>query len=225
MYSVFFSKIELGIDCIKDRLQEIITEESKVVILPWAFSVEINSEILLNDYFKVGEKRYLRYVNALKKIGIKEENILICDCYCAENLKSIIKESDMIVIPGGNPEMLFQKIVHDTELLYDLKYYKKIILGESAGALLQFKRYFITAKNNFYKYFAYYDGCGIINNSFYLDVHSSNNPFYVKKLREVAIEKSCPVYAIFDDGAILYQRESKEIETYGHVMVYENKNG
>jgi len=42
-----------------------------------------------------------------------------------------------------------QKVIHDTELLYDLKYFPGIIIGESAGALLQFKRYFITAKNNF----------------------------------------------------------------------------
>lgn len=35
---------------------------AKVVILPWAFPVEINADRLNNDFFKKGEKRYNRYV-------------------------------------------------------------------------------------------------------------------------------------------------------------------
>ena len=47
--------------------------------------------------------------------------------------------------------MLYSKVVQETELLYNIKYYKKLIIGFSAGAELQLKRYFITAKNNYYK--------------------------------------------------------------------------
>ncbi len=42
--------------------------------------------------------------------------------------------------------MFFNKVVHDTEILYYIKHYKGIIIGESAGTELQLKRYFITEK-------------------------------------------------------------------------------
>ena len=224
MYSNFFSKIEEGISKVQDRLKEIILPHQKVAILPWAFPVELNSEKLLNEYFKEGEKRYHRYVDVLLSLGLKKEHIFVCDCYGdSSKIKELIHQCDVLVLPGGNPEMLFQKVVHDTELLYDLKYFPGIIIGESAGALLQFKRYFITAKNNFYKYFAYYDGFGIIDNSFYLDVHSCQNSLYVQRLRNVSKEKKCPLYALFDDGAMVYNRQTKNIELFGNVVLYDVK--
>lgn len=221
MYSIFFSKIEDGILEVQDRLKEILFPHYKVAILPWAFPVELDSDKLLHEYFKKGDKRYNRYVNVLLSLGILEENIFVCDCYGDSlKVKKMIQQSDVLLLPGGNPEMLFQKVAHDTDLFYDLKYYKGILIGESAGALLQFKRYFITAKNNFYKYFAFYDGFGVIDDSFYLDVHSSSNSLYVRKLKHVAREKKCMVYALFEDGAIIYHRDSKKIELFGNVICY-----
>lgn len=162
MYSVMFSRIEMGMDLIKNKLKELIPENAKVVILPWAFPVEIDADRLNNDFFKKGEKRYNRYIKELKKVGIKEENISICNCYSdtKEQIKALINNSDILLLPGGNPEMFYKKVVHDTEILYEIKYYKGLIIGESAGTELQLKRYFITAKNNYYKYFAFYDGFG-----------------------------------------------------------------
>lgn len=131
-----------------------------------------------------------------------------------------MSESNVLVLPGGNPEMFFNKVVHDTELLYTIKYYKGIIIGESAGTCLQLKRYFITAKNNYYKYFAFYDGFGILDDPFYIDVHSINNKRYLDKLQKVANEKQKKVYAIFDDGAMIYNRSDNNLELFGNVLTF-----
>ena len=222
MYSILFSRIEVGMDIVLYRVKEIIPNDAKVVILPWSFPVEIDAEKLENEFFKKGGRRYNRYVNELKKIGIKEDNIIIGNCYSDSNeyLKDIIRKSDVLLLPGGNPEMFFDKILHDTELFYDIKYYKGIVIGESAGTELQLKRYFITAKNNFYKYFAFYDGIGVLDDPFYIDVHTINNKNYLNKLAKVAKEKNKDVYAIYDDGALIYNRKSDKLEIYGHVTKF-----
>lgn len=123
-------------------------------------------------------------------------------------------------MPGGNPEMFFKKVLHDTELIYCIKYFKGIIIGESAGSELQLKRYFITAKNNYYKYFAFYDGFRVLDDPFYMDVHSINNKRYLAKLQEVANNKNKNVYAIFDDGALIYNRDSSKLEIFGNVLTF-----
>ena len=223
MYSILFSRIEIGMNIVLDRVKEIISPSSKVVILPWSFPVEIDADKLENEFFKKGERRYNRYLNELKKLGIKEENVIVGNCYSdsKEYLKKIIKESDVLLLPGGNPEMFFDKILHDTELLYDIKYYKGIIIGESAGTELQLKRYFITAKNNYYKYFAFYDGIGVLDDPFYIDVHTVNNKKYLEKLESVAKDNNKDVYAIYDDGALIYNRNTKNLEVYGHVIKFD----
>lgn len=220
MYSILLSKMEYGFDLIKEELSKKVCKDSKVAIFPWAFPIEIDAKKLENDFFKKGERRYNKYVNPLKEIGIDENNIIICNCYSdsKEKLHKIIKESDILVLPGGNPEMFFKKVLHDTEILYDIKYFKGIIIGESAGAELQLKRYFITAKNNYYKYFAFYDGFGVLDDPFYFDVHSINNKLYLDKLQKVANDKQKKVYAIFDDGALIYNRDTKELEKFGNVI-------
>lgn len=225
MYSVFFSRIELGMDLVKDILSTMIPKNSKIAILPWAFPNEINAYELDNVFFKKGERRYNKYINELKKIGIVEENIVICNCYSdsKEKLRQIIKESNILLLPGGNPEMFFKHVVHNTEILYDIKYFKGIIIGESAGTELQLTRYFITAKNNYYKYFAFYDGFGVIDDPFYIDVHTINNKNYLGKLQSIANEKNKKVYAIYDDGAIIYKRDTKELNMYGNIKVFNPK--
>ena len=212
-YSIFFSKIEEGIDSSINEIKKIIDKNSKVLIFPWAFPTEINSKKLKNDYFKVGEPRYNRYIYSLKKIGINEKNIYICDCYgdSKELLIKKIEESDVLLFPGGNPEMLFSKVLHQTELLYIIKKYNKTIIGESAGAVLQFKRYFVTKENNYYEYFAFYDGFGVLDDPFYLDVHTKKDKEYLKFLNKISKDHKKSVYAIYDDGCLIYDRANKEV--------------
>lgn len=221
-YSVFFSRIEIGMDIALTKIKSILPKKPKVVILPWTFPVELDANLLDNDFFKKGERRYNKYVNELKKLGINEENIKVLNCYSdsKEKIKKTLKESNVLLLPGGNPEMLFDKVVHKTEILYEIKYYKGLIIGESAGTELQLKRYFITAKNNYYKYFAFYDGFGVIDDPFYMDVHSINNKNYLNKLKKVSNETGKDVYGIFDDGVLIYDRTSREVFKYGNVKKF-----
>lgn len=221
MYSVFFSKMYIAIDIMANRLKEIINEESKALIFPWAFPVEITNEEFENNYFRIGCRRYNKYLDSLKKINIKEENCIVCNPYkyTSEELKKLIKESDVLVFPGGNPEMFFKKVLHDKEIFYDIKHFKGIVIGESAGAELQLKRYFITSTNNFYKYFSFYDGFGLIDDPFYIDVHTVNETNYIKELQDASNNSKKMIYAIYDDGALLYNRDSKKLELFGHIDI------
>lgn len=225
MISVLLSKIEQGMKLVTPDLKKYLNEHSHVLILPWAFPIELTKESFQNDYFKEGTKKYNKYIEPLLNLGIQKENIIISNPYqdTKEKLKNKLTEVDCLVLPGGNPEMLFNKIVHKFDLLYDIKYFKGVIIGESAGAVLQFERYFITAKNNYYKYFAFYDGFGVLDDPFYMDVHSINNKRYLDKLQKVANDKKKNVYAIFDDGAMIYDRSTNKLEIFGNVLTFEPK--
>lgn len=213
MKSILLSKIE-SIELIKNK--QLFNNRQLVAILPWSFPLELNS---LDEYFKKGERRYNKYINSLKTVGIKEKNIFICDCYTdsKEKIKDILKKVDVIVLTGGNPEMLYSKIVHEKDLLYDIKYSEKIIIGESAGACLHFKRYFINKYNNYYGYTSFYDGLGIIDNKFDIDVHTQDSDDYINELKKIKEKTNRTLYTIYDDGLIIYDRKNKHIEKVGHI--------
>ena len=169
MYSVLMSKFSDGFSLIEEQLKKIISKDANIVIIPWSFATELKTKNI-NEFFD--ERKKLNYLEPLYKLGINKNNIIILDCY--NNTKKYminkINESDVIVLTGGNPEMLYNKVI-ETGILENLQKYKKIIIGSSAGAELQLKKYFITKKNNYYKKFEWYDGFGIIDDDFYFDVH------------------------------------------------------
>ena len=224
MYSVLLSEYENGMKLVEKELKQKIKTNFKAVIIAWTFPLEIDKERFDEEWFPKNGRRYNKYVGSLLALGLKEENITILNCYDKEkykDFKKIIDESNILVITGGNPEMLYSKVTQETEVLYNIKHYKGIIIGFSAGAELQLKRYFITAKNNYYKYFSFYDGFGVLDDPFYFDVHSINNKRYLEKLQRVSNEKNKPVYAIFDDGAIIYDRDSNKLDLFGNVLTFE----
>ncbi len=225
MYSLLFSDFPKGVEKHYLDIKKYIKDNYKVAVLPWAFSVELDAEKFENEYFSKDTNRYQRYIGTLKKLGIKDENIIICNCYKdnRDKLLNILEDVDVIFLPGGNPEMMYQKIVQDMELLYVLKHTKKIVVGESAGTELQLKRYFITAKNNYYKHFAFYDGLGLLDNPFYMDVHTVNNKYYLNKLQKVADENGKDVYAIYDGGVIIYNRDNLKMNILEPVKKFSSK--
>ena len=226
MYSILLSEYERGMELVEIKIKKMINPTQKAVIIAWTFPTEIDKKTFDEEWFSKGGRRYNKYVGSLLKLGITEENITVLNCYDKDNFKnfkSIIDNSDILVITGGNPEMLYSKVTQETEILYNIKHYKGIIIGFSAGADLQLKRYFITAKNNYYKYFAFYDGFGVLDNPFYMDVHSINNKRYLDKLQKIANDKKKNVYAIFDDGAMIYDRSTNKLEIFGNVLTFEPK--
>ena len=218
MYSVLFSKIEFGFSYIEDRLKELVKPDNKVVIVPWSFPAETDAKGV-DEFFSSVRKD--KYISRLKKLGISEKNITIINCYRDEEkyMKAKIKKADILVFPGGNPHIFREKVV-STNILDDIKNFKKIIIGSSAGTVLQLNNYFVTAKNNYTKKFAWYKGFDAIGDPFYIDVHSCNNYRYLNKLAKVAKETHKKVYAIYDNGVILYSRENNDVEIYGNVKEF-----
>ncbi len=221
MYSILCSKFEQIVSEIPNKLKEYVNKNAKVIILPWAFPVELDRKRFREEYFKKGEKRYMRYIEAMESVGIKEENIQVLSCYeeDKEEIKWKIKEADILFLPGGNPEMFYKKLVKEYELDNTLKNYTGLIIGESAGAVLHFNKYFLTEENNYYNIFEYYNGVGIIRDDFEIDVHTRNTEEYIDKLKKIAIKDKKTIYAILDNGAILVNRQNNEVQILNNTII------
>lgn len=221
MYSILMSNFQIGFTYIKDNISNLINKDVKLVVIPWSFPVELESKNV-REFFD--DKKFNKYITPLIELGLNIENIKILDCYkdSKKYIINSIKESSILILTGGNPEMFYNKVIQ-TGILECLKKYKKTIIGVSAGAELQLKRYFITKKNNYYKKFAWYDGFGIIDDDFYFDVHSVNRGRYLSSLKNRSEKMKKDIYCLFDSGVIIYNRKTKELNTYGEVAIF-NQN-
>lgn len=192
MYSILMSNFQTGFYYIKNHLSKLITKDTKIVVIPWSFPIELDSKNV-RDFFD--DNKYNKYIEPLIELGIDNSNVKILDCYrdSKEDMIKSIENSSILILPGGNPEMLYNKVIQKG-ILECLKNYKKTIIGVSAGAELQLKKYFITKKNNYYKKFAWYEGFGIIDNDFYFDVHSINRGRYLSSLKNRSKQINKDIY-------------------------------
>lgn len=219
MYSILMSNFQIGFSYIKDTLSKLITKDTKLVVIPWGFPVELES-MDVKDFFN---DKYNKYIEPLIELGLDNKNVKVLDCYkdSKEEMINSIENSSVLILPGGNPEMFYNK-VKQKGILECLINYNKTIIGVSAGAELQLKKYFITKKNNYYKKFAWYEGFGIIDNDFYFDVHSTNKGKYLSSLKSKSTQINKNIYCLFESGVIIYDRETKKINTYGKVVIFDN---
>ncbi|MGH4137806.1 Type 1 glutamine amidotransferase-like domain-containing protein [Clostridium sp.] len=173
-YNILFSTNSIGFPYIKDRLKSLVSSDDKVVIFPWAFPVEMSEKEFTEEYFPKYGQRYERSIGYLREFGIRDENVFIDNCYndSVNKIQEKIASSNIIVLPGGNPVMLSAKIL-ECGIQDVLNTYSNIIIGGSAGACVQLKRYFITEENNVPRGFQQLEGLGILDVDFIIDVHTN----------------------------------------------------
>lgn len=221
MYSILMSDFKIGFPYIKNDIANLINNNTKVVVIPWSFPIELESKNV-RTFFNLS--KYDKYITPLIELGLNKNNVKILDCYkdSKEYMIDLIKESSILIFTGGNPEMFYNKVIQ-AGLLNCLRDYKNIVIGVSAGAELQLKKYFITAKNNYYKKFDWYDGFGIIDNDFYFDVHSVNRGRYLSSLKDKSLRLKKNIYCLFDSGVIIYNRETKQMKTAGEIIRFDGE--
>ena len=218
-YSILCSHFEPMFDKLQNELRSIVPSNPKVLVLPFAFPIETDANNLENEWIVPQRDKYLK---GLLDLGISEERVTIVNCYkCTkEQLHKLINSSNVLVIPGGNSEMLYYKLAMEFDALYLLKYFDGLIIGESAGACTQFREYFITKENNYHGYKAWYPGFGMLNDSYYIDVHTQDNEEYFQQLQKISNKRKKTIYALHDDDAIVHNRSDNTFILYGNINTF-----
>jgi len=127
----------------------------------------------------------------------------------------MIKNSDIVFLTGGLPEVAVERVLNKG-LLSSIGD-SKIIIGVSAGALMQLSNYFVSPDKD-YPQFMYFQGLGLINKNFYIEVHYEGNDVQKNGIKKVLKEKTDTVYAIKDTGGIII--DNNMITLRGDVVTF-----
>lgn len=203
-----------------DALKTYISNESKVVILALSFSEDNigNDDMWQQAYHINSGKYYSGIVEPLKEFGVKESNITWVNYYTDSKESAIdkIKSADVLYLTGGLPDKMMDRLKL-MDLVDVMKRHDGIVLGFSAGAMVQLNHYHISPDND-YPEFKYENGLGLLDNM-YLEVHFNHDKDQMKSIEKVIHEKMKPVYAIEENGIIIINEGN--IKTIGQVHLYQ----
>ena len=202
-----------------DELKNHIKPHHRVAIVAFSFRDRTASNLEeWNAVYGKNGRFYDSIVNPLLFYGIKEENITFIN-YFADTKKSAgakVDSADIIYFLGGLPDKMYERI-KEFELQDALMRHDKIVMGYSAGAVIQLREYHLSPDKD-YPEFSYFEGLPYLDD-FYLEVHYTGEAEQDRSIERVLKERGKTVYAtILHEGAILV--ENGKIKLLGKVNTY-----
>lgn len=219
MINILLEGYDIDSPWLYDELKKYIKPFHKVAVV--AFSFRDGQAKSLADwdllYSKEKGKYYGGIVGGLLSYGISEDNITFIN-YFADTRKTAnekISNADIVYFPGGLPDKMMERI-KELELFDNLMNHKGIVMGYSAGALIQLAEYHISPDED-YPEFKYCNGLPYLND-FYLEVHYENTAAQNAAIQRVIEERRKTVYAtvcmkgaiLVDNGAVKLLGDVKE---------------
>lgn len=206
-----------------ETLKNIIRPECKICMLPFAFNEEWikNEEEWGAAYNKINGKYYKPSISPFYAYGIKDENINMVNYFTDNNesAREKLQSSHIIFFTGGLPDRIMKRL-EEFDLIGAVEQHKGIIMGWSAGAMMQCSSYFISPDKD-YPSFLYKKGLSCIKN-FAVEVHYKNTSIQKASIERYMKEKGNSVYTTEPGGGIIVEDET--ITLLGTAKLYEKKD-
>ena len=201
-------------------LKKVLKPGMKVCVVALSFFDDTKTGADWNRQFAPGQGLWYRSNHdVFFRYGIRDEDISWIRYFSDSNedMRRKIEQADVLMLTGGAPDLAMKRI-KEKGLKKALKRFSGVVIGYSAGAMMQLDRYHITPDAD-YPDFSYQTGLGYVN-GFDIEVHYANNAHqngYIEKVRQ---ETGKPVYAMYEDGGILID-EDRKITCFGRVDLLE----
>lgn len=220
MINILLEGYDIDTAWLYDELKEYIKPTHSVAVV--AFSFRDSRVKSLSDwnllYSKENGKFYEGITKGFKSYGICEDNITFINYFAdtKESAAQKIENADIIYFLGGLPDRMMDRIKEFD--LYDiLMKHNGIVMGYSAGAVIQLSEYYLSPDED-YPEFKYYNGIPYIND-FYIQVHYEDTMEQNESIQRVLSEKSKTVYATtLMSSAIVVSNGS--IKLFGDVKTF-----
>ncbi len=200
-------------------LKEYIKSTHTVCVIPFAFrEKDIPCNAVWEELYSKSHGKYRVGLESIfAKFGISSSQIEYINYFTDTPKTALTKciQSDIIYFTGGLPDLLYKRL-QEFALIDCLTQHTGIIMGDSAGALIQFANYHLSPDND-YPDFTCLSGLDILKN-FELEVHYTNSPIQNKSIENILATKRLPVLALPDDSIVI--ADNYMMHTLGSVKLF-----
>ncbi len=217
MVNILLEGYDIDAPWLYGALKPYVRPSDRVAVV--AFSFRDNRVKAAEDWDRLYGKEQGMYYGGITggfaAYGIRQEQVSFLDYFrdTKESAAEKVEGADILYFLGGLPDRMLDRI-EEFGLTDALMRHKGVVMGYSAGAVIQLAEYHLSPDED-YPEFAYYRGLPYLD-GFYLEVHYEGTPVQKEAIRRVLAEKGKPVYAAaLRAGAVV--AEDGEVRTIGDV--------
>lgn len=199
----------------QEIMKPLLNEKMKVVVIPFSFDKKEVKTIEDYDFHYGSQGKHVPYIlRPFHYYGIKD--IEFVD-YFRDDINTAQKKvlaADIIFLTGGLPDQYFERL-QEFKIDSIIKASNALIIGASAGAMIQFDNYHITPDDDYFEY-QYQNGLGLVS-GFEIEVHYCHSQIQDEGIARVIEEKGLPTYTVANDGGLLVDKGI--IKTFGNAFL------
>lgn len=217
MTNVLLNVYEFDAPWAYQHLKDVLCPEHRVVVLTMSHGTEIPDGDTWLGLYQPGAKIYNILTGAFCAYGIPKEQISFVSWFhdTPETAQKKLSEADVVFMTGGLPDLFYARM-ETMGLVAPLKAFSGVVMGCSAGAMVQMTEYHITPDEDYNSY-GYYQGLGLLE-GFEPEVHYCASPVQLESIQRYQKERKKTVYATANTGGLLVS-EGK-ITCMGDVTVF-----
>jgi peptidase E len=202
MTNVLLNVYGFQADWAYDTLKTVLTPEMQVCILTMSHGDEIPDGKTWEDLYFPGKPIYRDLTAAFGAYGIRKDQISWVSWYhdTAETAKEKLKNAQVVFLTGGLPDKFYERMTA-MGLTEQLRQFSGVVMGASAGAMVQFREYHITPDED-YDTYGYYPGLGLLD-AFELEVHFADTEIQRECAARYLRERNKPIWYVCNDGGLL----------------------
>ncbi len=220
MINILLEGYNIDAPYLYDELKQILLPHHTVVVVAFSFRDDrIRDSTEWYTLYGAGGFYYNGIVDSFDSYGIPKDRITFLNYFSdtKETARKKVESADILYFLGGLPDRMMQRI-EEFELQEALAKHDGIVMGYSAGAVIQLAEYHLSPDED-YPTFEYYHGLPYLD-SFYHEVHFEGTPDQERSIQKVLAERKKPVYATASmQGAILVK--DGEIKPLGKVKIFQ----
>ncbi len=219
MINILLEGYDIDAPYLYDELKRILQPHHTVAVVAFSFRDDRLRDLSdWNALYGKGGFYYNGIVDSFGSYGIPEDHITFLNYFSdtKETARKKVENADILYFLGGLPDRMMERI-GEFELQDVLAAHDGIVMGYSAGAVIQLAEYHLSPDED-YPAFAYYRGLAYLD-GFYHEVHYNGTPDQNRAIQKVLAERKKPVYATASmKGAILVK--DGEIKPLGNVKIF-----
>lgn len=217
MTNVLLNIYEFQAPWAMEYLRNILHGDQQVAILTMSHGDEIPDGKVWKNLYGPGKEIYRVLTGAFGAYGIPEEGIRFVSWFhdTPDTALQKIGEAGVLFLTGGLPDVFCDRL-EQRGLVEPIRQFPGIVMGCSAGAMMQMTEYHITPDEDYDSY-GYYKGLGLLD-GFEPEVHYAGSSVQKESIARYLRERRKKLYAMTNQGGLLI--ENGKITMMGDVTEF-----